>query len=72
MSTMKSVRQEEPMCAYDLAVARWQKLSDALKLAEQAKPYVDGEHWAVEAVHLLRCEVVDALRLAAEKGSEAA
>jgi hypothetical protein len=46
-------------------VDRWNALRDALKLAEQSAPYIDGEQWAVGAVLFLRREVVTALKACA-------
>jgi phytoene/squalene synthetase len=46
-------------------VDRWNALRDALKLAEQSAPYIDGEQWAVAAVIFLRREVVTALKACA-------
>lgn len=46
-------------------VDRWNALRDALKLAEQSAPYIDGEQWAVGAVLFMRREVVIALKACA-------
>lgn len=54
---------EETMTdAYDAAREIYERTRDALKLAEQAKEYRDGEQWAVSAVLFLRRETARTLR----------
>lgn len=50
------------MDAIDAAREVYELTRDALKLAEQAKPYIDGEQWAVSAVIFLRRETARTLR----------
>ena len=50
------------MDAIDAAREVYEQTRDALKLAEQAKPYIDGEQWAVAAVIFMRRETARTLR----------
>lgn len=56
------------MDALDAARELYEVTRDALKLAEQAKPYIDGERWAVAAVLFLRRETARTLRNACAEG----
>ncbi len=57
------------MNAYDAAMEVYERTRDALKLAEQAKAYTDGEQWAVDAVLFLRRETARTLRSVCQEDS---